>query len=61
MESIAAHGGEARANKLSAARKSAIARKGGNLGGEARAAALTPEERVEIARKAAAGRWGKKD
>jgi len=61
MESIAAKGGEARARKLSAARKSAIAKKGGKIGGKARAAALRPEERAEIARKAAAARWGKKD
>jgi hypothetical protein len=61
MESIAAQGGEARANKLSAARKSAIAKKGGKVGGKARAAALTSEQRVEIAKKAAAARWGKKD
>ena len=61
MESIAAQGGEARAKKLSAARRSAIAKKGGKVGGKARAAALTPEERAEIARKAAAARWGKKD
>jgi general stress protein YciG len=61
MESIAAKGGEARAKKLSAARKSAIGRKGGKVGGKARAAAMTPEERSEIAKKAAAARWGKKD
>ena len=61
MESIAAHGGDARAKKLSVARKSAIARKGGKVGGKARAARLTPAERTEIARKAAAARWGKKD
>ena len=61
MESIAAKGGAARARKLSAARKSAIAKKGGKIGGNARAAALSPEKRAEIARKAAAARWGKKD
>jgi hypothetical protein len=61
MESIAPKGGEARARKLSAARKSAIATKGGKVGGKARAAAMTPEERTEIARKAAAVRWGKRD
>jgi len=61
MESIAAKGGEARARKLSAARKSAIAKKGGKIGGKARAAALRPEERTEIARKAAQARWGKKE
>ena len=61
MESIAAQGGDARAKKLSPARKSAIAKKGGKVGGKARAAALTPERRAEIARKAAAARWGKKD
>ena len=61
MESIAARGGEARAKKLSAARKSAIAKKGGKAGGKARAASLTQERRAEIARKAAAARWGKKD
>jgi len=60
MDSIAAKGGEARAKKLSATRKSAIAQKGGKVGGRARAAALTPEERSIIARKAAAARWGKK-
>jgi general stress protein YciG len=61
MESIAAKGGDARARKLSTARKSAIAKKGGKVGGKARAAALRPERRAEIARKAAAARWGKKD
>jgi hypothetical protein len=61
MESIAAKGGEARAKKLSAVRKSAIAKKGGKAGGKARAAALTAEQRSEIARNAAAARWGKKD
>jgi general stress protein YciG len=61
MESIAAQGGDARAKKLSPARKSAIAKKGGKVGGKARASALTPERRAEIARKAAAARWGKKD
>jgi hypothetical protein len=61
MKSIAGKGGEARVKKLSAARKSAIAKKGGRVGGKARAAALTAEKRAEIARKAAAARWGKKD
>ena len=61
MKSIAGKGGEARAKKLSAARKSAIAKKGGRVGGKARAAALTAEQRAEIARKAAAARWGQKD
>jgi hypothetical protein len=60
MESIAAQGGDARAKKLSPARKSAIAKKGGKVGGKARAASLTPEERTEIARNAAVARWGKK-
>jgi len=59
MESIAGKGGEARAKKLSAARKSAIAKKGGKVGGKRRAEALTSEQRSEIARKAAAARWGK--
>ena len=61
MESIASKGGEARAAKLSGARKKAIAKKGGKAGGPARAAALTKEERTEIARNAAAARWGKKN
>lgn len=61
MESIAAQGGQARAKKLSAARKSAIAKKGGKIGGNARAAALTPKERADIERKAAAARWAKKE
>lgn len=60
MESIAAKGGNARAAKLSAARKTAIAKKGGKAGGKARAAVLTREERADIARKAAAARWSKK-
>jgi hypothetical protein len=60
MESIAAKGGIARAAKLSVARKTAIAKKGGKAGGKARAAVLTREERADIARKAAAARWGKK-
>jgi len=60
LESIAAMGGEARAKKLSPARKTAIAKKGGKAGGKARAASLTKEQRTEIARKAAAARWGKK-
>jgi hypothetical protein len=59
MESIAGKGGEARAKKLSAARKSAIAKKGGKVGGKRRAEALTSQQRSEIARKAAAARWGK--
>ncbi len=59
MESIAAKGGEARAAKLSAARKTAIAKKGGKAGGKARAASLTKAERAEIAKKAAAARWKK--
>lgn len=60
MESIAARGGQARAEKLSPKRKSAIGRKAGKVGGAARAAALTDERRSEIAKKAAAARWGKK-
>jgi len=60
MESIAAQGGDARAKKLSSARKSAIAKKGGKAGGKARAEALTREQRSEIAKKAAAARWGNK-
>jgi hypothetical protein len=57
LESIAAKGGKARAQKLSAARKKAIARKGGQAGGQARAARLSPARRKEIAQKAAAARW----
>lgn len=60
MESIASKGGEARARKLSSARKKAIARKGGKAGGAARAANLSAADRKEIARKAAEARWGKK-
>jgi hypothetical protein len=59
LESIAAKGGKARAQKLSAARKKAIARKGGQTGGQARAAKLSPARRKEIAQKAAAARWPK--
>ena len=59
MESIASSGGQARAEKLSVARKSAIARKGGKAGGKARAENLTPERRSEIAKAAAAKRWKK--
>lgn len=60
LESIAARGGDARAAKLSSARKSAIAKKGGKAGGAARAKALTKAERSEIAKKAAKARWDKK-
>jgi hypothetical protein len=60
MESIASKGGDARAKKLSPARKKAIGRKGGKAGGPARAKALSAEQRSEIARTAAAARWGKK-
>jgi hypothetical protein len=60
LESIASKGGQARAEKLSAKRKQAIAQKGGKAGGKARAEKLSAEERQEIARKAAAKRWGKK-
>lgn len=60
MEAIASAGGKARADRLSAKRKSAIGRKAGKVGGKARAEALTKEQRAEIARKAAAARWGKK-
>ena len=59
LESIAAQGGKARAEKLSPKRKSAIGRKAGKIGGKARAEALTKEQRSEIARKAAAARWKK--
>jgi general stress protein YciG len=61
MQSIAAQGGKARAERLSPKRKSAIARKGGKIGGKARAEALTKEQRSEIARKAAAARWKKQE
>jgi hypothetical protein len=61
LESIAGKGGKARAEKLSAKRLTAIAKKAGKAGGKARAAALTPEQRSESARKAAAKRWGKKN
>jgi len=54
LESIAAAGGKARAEKLSPKRRAAISKKGGKVGGKARAAALTPEQRSAIARKAAA-------
>jgi len=60
LESIASMGGQARAEKLSTARKQAIGRKGGKVGGKARAAILTDEQRRAIARKAAEARWGKK-
>jgi hypothetical protein len=59
LESIAAKGGQARAEKLSSARKTAIARKGGKAGGKARAAKLSAIERKEIAKKAIAARWAK--
>lgn len=61
MQSIAAQGGKARAEKLSSKRRAAIARKGGKVGGKARAEQLTKEQRAEIARKAAAARWKKPD
>ena len=57
MESIAALGGKARAEKLSDARLSRIGRKAGKIGGKKRAQSLTPEKRAEIAKKAAAARW----
>jgi hypothetical protein len=60
MESIAAQGGDARAKKLSPARKSAIAKKGGKVGGKKRAESLTDQQRSDIAKKAAAARWGNK-
>lgn len=50
---IGSLGGKARAEKLTAKRKSAIGAKGGRVGGKAAAAAMTPEERSERARKAA--------
>ena len=60
MESIASLGGQARAEKLSAARKAAIGRKGGKLGGKKRAETLSAERRAEIAKAAAQKRWKKK-
>lgn len=48
-----AKGGKARARKLSAARRSEIAR----LAAKARARALSPRERSESARKAVLARW----
>jgi hypothetical protein len=52
-------GGKARAEKLSADERQAIARLGGNVGGKARAEKLTPKRRAEIARAAAQARWKK--
>lgn len=49
-------GGQARAKKLSAARRKSIAKKAS----DAAAAALTPAQRIDRAKKAAAKRWGKK-
>jgi len=60
MQSIAALGGRARANKLSAERQSEIGRNAGLASAKARAEKLSPKTRREIARKAAAARWGKK-
>jgi general stress protein YciG len=60
LESIAAEGGRARAEKLPPERQSEIGKKAGRVGGKARARALTKEQRQSIARKAAAARWGKK-
>jgi hypothetical protein len=60
MESIASSGGIARAEKLSAARKSAIGKKAGKVGGKARAESLSGAARSEIAKKAAVARWKKK-
>jgi hypothetical protein len=60
VESIAAKSGNVRAARLSAARKTAIAKNGGKAGGKARAAVLTREERADIARKATAAKWSKK-
>jgi len=59
LESIAAKGGRARAEKLSAAKKKAIAKKGGKVGGRARAQKLTAAERRAIGQKAAQARWKK--
>ena len=59
LESIAAKGGRARAEKLTPERQSEIGKNAGLVGGKARARALTREQRQEIGRKAAAARWGK--
>jgi len=52
-------GGKARAAKLSAAERQAIARQGGQVGGRARAEKLSSKRRSDIARQAAAARWAK--
>jgi hypothetical protein len=53
-------GGRARAAKLSADERVAIARLGGRAGGKARAKKLSSKRRSEIARAAAEARWKKK-
>jgi hypothetical protein len=53
---LGSKGGKARANKLSAAERSAIAKKGG----KARLKSTSDKERAEIARKAAQTRWASK-
>ncbi len=60
LKSIAAKGGRARAEKLSAEEQSEIGRKAGEIGGRARSKKLTARKRSEIAKKAAAARWAKK-
>jgi hypothetical protein len=62
LASIAAKGGQARAKGLSAAKKKAIAQKGGQTGGKARAKKLSVARRRENARKAGhAGGQGRKE
>lgn len=54
-------GGKARAAKLTAEERQAIARMGGEIGGRARAEKLSKKRRSEIAQKAAAARWAKSE
>lgn len=59
IRKIAAKGGKARAEKLTAEQQSEIGRKAGRIGGKARLEKLSAEKRTEIARKAAQARWSK--